>query len=218
MANRFTLLWRYGHPPRWANGSPYKHWFAQLGQLGQGETIKVCASTVGLDKGINYFSVDSAGGWLSFSEQLFFICTEPKGMRQNYSVVFDLRASSGWHSSVLQRSISVDIVWNFTLFWVSDWTGGISSVGRAHDCRAGGRGFDSRAWTITQGLLKISEKWRCSLCTSSGWTFPWLGWPGKVAVLPPVGDEKIVSTISTFVVNTFALKWSCTPPGPVRPR
>ena len=39
-----------------------------------------------------------------------------------------------------------------------------------------------------------------------------------MAVPSPVGDVKIVSTISTFVVNTFALKWSCTPSGPVRPR
>ena len=35
--------------------------------------------------------------------------------------------------------------------------GRISSVGRALDCRAGDRGFDSRGWTNTQGL-KISEK------------------------------------------------------------
>ena len=35
--------------------------------------------------------------------------------------------------------------------------GRISSVGRAFDCRAGGRGFDSRGRTITQGL-KITEK------------------------------------------------------------
>ena len=35
--------------------------------------------------------------------------------------------------------------------------GRISSVGRALDCKAGGRGFDSRGRTITQGL-KITEK------------------------------------------------------------
>ena len=33
----------------------------------------------------------------------------------------------------------------------------ISSVGRVLDCRAGGRGFDSRGRTNTQGL-KITEK------------------------------------------------------------
>ena len=33
----------------------------------------------------------------------------------------------------------------------------ISSVGRAFDCRAGGRRFDSRGRTITQGL-KMTEK------------------------------------------------------------
>ena len=35
--------------------------------------------------------------------------------------------------------------------------GRTSSVGRALDCRAGGRGFDSRGRTNTQGL-KITEK------------------------------------------------------------
>ena len=35
--------------------------------------------------------------------------------------------------------------------------GRISSVGRALDCRAGGRGFNSRGRTNTQGL-KITEK------------------------------------------------------------
>ena len=33
----------------------------------------------------------------------------------------------------------------------------ISSVGRVLDCRTGGRGFDSRGQTNTQGL-KITEK------------------------------------------------------------
>ena len=35
--------------------------------------------------------------------------------------------------------------------------GMISSVGKAFDCRVGGRGFDSQGPTITQGL-KITEK------------------------------------------------------------
>ena len=35
--------------------------------------------------------------------------------------------------------------------------GRIISVGRALDCRFGGRGFDFQGWTITQGL-KITEK------------------------------------------------------------
>ena len=34
---------------------------------------------------------------------------------------------------------------------------GTSTVGRALDCRAGGRGFDSRGGTNTQ-ILKITEK------------------------------------------------------------
>ena len=39
------------------------------------------------------------------------------------------------------------------------YRGRFSSVGRALDCRAGGRGFDSWGRTNTQGL-KITEKWR----------------------------------------------------------
>ena len=53
--------------------------------------------------------------------------------------------------------------------------GRISSVGRALNCRGGGRGFDSRDRTNTQGL-KIAEKWRCFFCPANGWTFAWLGW------------------------------------------
>ena len=67
--------------------------------------------------------------------------------------------------------------------------GRISSVGRAFDCRAGGRGFDSRGRTITQGL-KMTEKWRYFLCTASGETFAWLGWPRKMAVPSPLGEVK----------------------------
>ena len=40
--------------------------------------------------------------------------------------------------------------------------GMISSVGRALDCRAGGRGFDSRDRTNAQGL-KITEKMKVLL-------------------------------------------------------
>ena len=43
----------------------------------------------------------------------------------------------------------------------------ISSVGRALDCRAGGRRFDSWDWTNTQGL-KITEKWMYCLCPANG--------------------------------------------------
>ena len=40
------------------------------------------------------------------------------------------------------------------------------------DCRTGGRGFDSRDRTNTQGL-KITEKWRYSLCPANDETFAW---------------------------------------------
>ena len=45
--------------------------------------------------------------------------------------------------------------------------GSISSVGRADNCRAGGRGSGSWDPSSTQGL-KMTEKSRCSLCTTSG--------------------------------------------------
>ena len=80
--------------------------------------------------------------------------------------------------------------------------GRISSVGRALDCRAGGRGFDSLGRTISEGL-NITEKWRYSLCTPTGETFAWLGWPRKMAAPSPLGDVKMVSPISTFVLNTL---------------
>ena len=53
------------------------------------------------------------------------------------------------------------------------WPCRISSVGRGLDRRAGGRGFDYQDQSITQGL-KITGKWRCSLCTASGESFAWL--------------------------------------------
>ena len=43
----------------------------------------------------------------------------------------------------------------------------ISTVGRALDCSAGGRGFDSRGRANTQGL-NITEKWRYSLLSAVG--------------------------------------------------
>ena len=58
------------------------------------------------------------------------------------------------------------------------------------DCRAGGREFDSRGRTKTQGL-KITEKWSHSLCSASGETFAWLGWPRKMAVPSSVWRRKI---------------------------
>ena len=53
----------------------------------------------------------------------------------------------------------------------------------------GRRGFDSRGQNNTQGL-KITEKLGYSFCTARVWTFAWLGWPRKMAVPSPVGDEK----------------------------
>ena len=81
----------------------------------------------------------------------------------------------------------------------------MSSVGRALDCKAGDRGFDSQGRASTQGL-KITENWRYSLCTASGWTFAWLGWPRKMAVPSQVGNVNIVSPISTFLLNISTLK------------
>ena len=66
----------------------------------------------------------------------------------------------------------------------------ISSVVRALDCGAGGRGFDSRDRNNTHGL-KITGKWRYSLCLASGRTFAWLGWPRKMAGSRTYTDTQI---------------------------
>ena len=81
----------------------------------------------------------------------------------------------------------------------------ISSVGRALNCRVGGRGFDSLGRTNTQGL-KTTEKWRYCLCPANGETFAWLGLTSKMAVWSPVGDVRIVWPIGAFVQDTFKLK------------
>ena len=84
---------------------------------------------------------------------------------------------------------------------ITSYCGGrVSSVGRALDDKAGGRGFDSQGRTNTQGL-KITEKWR----------FAWLGWSRKMVVPSPVKDVKIVSPSSTFVLNTLTLQKSANP-------
>ena len=50
------------------------------------------------------------------------------------------------------------------LYWkIYFHRGSVSLVCRGCDCGAGGRGFDSQGWANTQGL-KITEKWRYSLC------------------------------------------------------
>ena len=83
------------------------------------------------------------------------------------------------------------------------------------DCRAGGRGFDSRGWTNTQGL-KITEKWSHSLCSARGETFACLGWPSKMAVPSSVGDVKYsvpnwyfrAKYIDTQIKRIFRM-WPC---------
>ena len=72
----------------------------------------------------------------------------------------------------------------------------LGSVGGAHDCRAGGHGFDSRDRTNT---LDLEIKWRYCLCPAFvGYTFAWLGWLRKMA-----RDVK-----HCVVLNALTLKWS----------
>ena len=98
---------------------------------------------------------------------------------------------SVWEASTLFRGCLHEKTRTGTSFiprWLFD-RGRTSSVDRAFHCKEGGRGFDSRGRTITQGL-KMTEKWRYFLCTASGETFAWLGWPRKMAVPSPLGDVK----------------------------
>ena len=89
--------------------------------------------------------------------------------------------------------------------------GRISSVGRALNCRAGGRGFDSRDRTNTQGL-KIAEEWRCIFCPANGWTFASLrgsdGYLTYIAVASPQGDVKI---LPSFKTRAFKMRPSTQP-------
>ena len=60
--------------------------------------------------------------------------------------------------------------------------------------------FPSR--TNTQSL-KLTEKWGYFLCLANGSTFAYLGRQRKMAVPSPVGNVKIVSPISTSLLNTL---------------
>ena len=60
----------------------------------------------------------------------------------------------GWNKLLI--SMHTSLVFEKLLIELTNH-GRISSVGRALDCRAGGRGFNSRGRTNTQGL-KITEK------------------------------------------------------------
>ena len=62
--------------------------------------------------------------------------------------------------------ISVKLLTKYIIMIYFD-RGRINSVGRALDCRAGGRGINSRGRTNTQGL-KIVEKLKYYLCPLNG--------------------------------------------------
>ena len=69
--------------------------------------------------------------------------------------------------STVNKTIHFLLVTETNVEWMRkhDNRGRTSSVGRALDCRAGGRGFDSRGRTNTHGL-KMTEKWSAA----NGWT------------------------------------------------
>ena len=82
----------------------------------------------------------------------------------------------------------------------------INSVGRVLDFKAGCRGCDSPAQTNTQGL-KITEKLSYRLSQHCKRLDPrMVRITMAVAVPSPVEDLKIVSPISTFVLNTLTFK------------
>ena len=193
-------------------------WLAQLGQLGQDETITVCASTVGSDKGVNYFfPLTQRQGDLFFGTSFLHMNgTQRDEIKLQCSVWFESIKRLALVSAVKEyfcvHILKFYIVLNLRLNR-RDKLSRESAWLQSGRSRVRFPGLDHYS-----GSFKNNWEWRESLCTSSGWTFAWLGWPRKMAVPSPVGDVKIVSTISTFVVNTFALKWSCKPSGPVRPR
>ena len=99
---------------------------------------------------------------------------------------------------------------------------------RHHFIHCWGRGQCNSSYHTTTGLAQISQysAWLQSgrsrepntqrlkndwvmkvlLCPANDWTFAWLGWTRKLAVPSPVGDVKIASPSSTFVLNTLAPK------------
>ena len=105
---------------------------------------------------------------------------------------FNLHMGPPWHNlwteifrsdNLTSTNLKPFLKFNSAHHWESK-----GSFGRALDCWAAGRGIDSQGRNNTQGL-KITEKWRYSLCTASVWNLTWLGWPCKVALPSPVGDE-----------------------------
>ena len=81
------------------------------------------------------------------------------------------------------------------------------SVGRALDCRAGGHRFNSWGWTNTQGL-KITEKVQSAYALQMAGPSHGSDDHIKMAVPSPARDVKILTPISTFVLNTLTLKKS----------
>ena len=112
-----------------------------------------------LGKGVNHFF-----RWLRGRVTVFFGTTflhmngtQRDEIKLQCSVWFE---SINWLVlvSAVKEYFCVHIL-KFDIVWVSDWTGGISWAGRAHDFRAGGHGLDPRGRTTTQSL-KITEKWK----------------------------------------------------------
>ena len=86
--------------------------------------------------------------------------------------------------------------------------GRTSSVGRVLYCRAGGRRFDSQGRANTQSIKITEDEGTAFALQTVG---PLRGSDDHVetAVPSPLGDVKIVSPISTFVLNTLTLKKKC---------
>ena len=78
------------------------------------------------------------------------------------------------------------------------------TVGRALDYRTGGCGFNSQGQTNTPNL-KTTKKWRHFLCPANCKMFVWVRWLCKLTVLSPEQDIKIMSSMSTSVLNNIIL-------------
>ena len=77
------------------------------------------------------------------------------------------------------------------------------TVGKALDCKMGDHGFDSQGQINTPNLKKKTKKRRYFPCPANCKMFVWVRWLCKMAVLSPQGDVKIMSSMSTAVLNNI---------------
>ena len=97
------------------------------------------------------------GGWAEFRQRGRIYRLAVPVLKKAYNLVISSRSRAGTAKKFEKKRVArAELLFCLLNLLLFD-RGRISSVGRALDCRAGGRGFHSRGRTNTQGL-KITEK------------------------------------------------------------